>query len=84
MNATAREARRVAQNRRRVTLAIACAASVIVGLISGMALMVNDDWSTGNGPAMQKLEVRAYGFVGKDGRWRSYDTGEPIEVLGYR
>lgn len=84
MNTTAREARRTAQRKRRVTLVFACTASVIVGLFSGMALMAGEDWKTGNGPAMQKLEVRAYGFVGKDGRWRSYDTGEPIEVMGWR
>lgn len=62
-------------------------ATAVMSTIIGIAINEmrrSESWESGTGPAMQKLEVRAYGFVGKDGKWRSYDTGEPIEVIGWR
>ena len=31
-------------------------------------------------PPMQRLKVITTGFMDKDGEWRSFDCGEPIEV----
>jgi hypothetical protein len=37
-------------------------------------------WRTGKGPALQPLYVVTQGFVDQKGDWRSYSSGEQIEI----
>lgn len=37
-------------------------------------------WRSDAAPKLERLTVVTEGFVGKDGAWRSFDTGERIDV----
>lgn len=44
----------------------------------------NHTWRSDAAPKLERLTVVTEGFVGKDGRWRSFDTGEKITVNQWR
>lgn len=55
-------------------------ASNIFHYINTQSIKSQQEWRTDQAPVGHPYYVVTRGYVGHDNRWRSFDTGQPIEV----
>lgn len=79
-----RHRKEVKRWRDRFWMVTSLAIALIVAVFSSASKQHNPTWRSDAAPKLERLTVVTEGFVGKDGRWRSFDTGEEITVHQWR
>ena len=88
LNRTAERAREQALTRHRNQLRMHKAVSWIMFILLAVSntyylieiQSLKEGWRTDQAPVGHPYYVVTKGYVGHDDRWRSFDTGQPIEV----